>query len=237
MKRIFRIAAAAMLIAGAGPAVAENPRSAATAVPGWEAVGRLNIAGSSMCTGSLIAPDLVLTAAHCLFDLKTGSRVSAHRIKFEAGLNGRKAKARRMVAKAVIHPAYRHFGSRRDQTSYDLAVLRLDSPISSAEIRPLLVAAAPLRGDSVDVMSYSLGRATRPSLQKGCEVLAAKQETLVMTCRVEHGASGSPVRQRRPGAAPQLGSVVTAKAQLGSRRVSLAAAFSQALQDLIRRAG
>ena len=33
---------------------------------GWEAVGRLNIGGTGFCTGALIAPDLVLTAAHSL---------------------------------------------------------------------------------------------------------------------------------------------------------------------------
>ena len=30
---------------------------------GWEAVGHLDVAGKGFCTGALIAPDLVLTAA------------------------------------------------------------------------------------------------------------------------------------------------------------------------------
>ena len=30
----------------------------------WEAVGRLDIDGKGFCTGTLIAPDLVLTAVH-----------------------------------------------------------------------------------------------------------------------------------------------------------------------------
>ena len=33
---------------------------------GWEAVGRLDQEGVGFCTGTLIAPDLVLTAAHCV---------------------------------------------------------------------------------------------------------------------------------------------------------------------------
>ncbi|MGB7242579.1 MAG: trypsin-like serine protease [Sulfitobacter sp.] len=33
---------------------------------GWEAVGRLDTKNGGFCTGTLIAPDLVLTAAHCV---------------------------------------------------------------------------------------------------------------------------------------------------------------------------
>lgn len=52
---------------------------------GWEAVGRLNIGGTGFCTGALIAPNLVLTAGHCLFDKKTGERIDHTRVEFLAG--------------------------------------------------------------------------------------------------------------------------------------------------------
>lgn len=52
---------------------------------GWQAVGRLNLGSRGFCTGSLIAPDLVLTAAHCLYDKETGARVADQDIEFLAG--------------------------------------------------------------------------------------------------------------------------------------------------------
>ena len=42
---------------------------------GWEAVGRIELGDRGFCTGALIADDLVLTAAHCLFDKDTGARI------------------------------------------------------------------------------------------------------------------------------------------------------------------
>ena len=48
----------------------------------WEAVGRLELAGKAFCTGALIAPDLVLTAAHCLYDPTTGAEIPVEDIQF-----------------------------------------------------------------------------------------------------------------------------------------------------------
>lgn len=237
MKRLLAAVAAAIISGASFGAPAEAQSARVSAVPGWEAVGRLNISGRNMCTGSLIAPNLVLTAAHCLYNPQTGQAVNPRTIKFEAGLNGRRAKAERQVVKAVIHPGYRHRWSDRSEPGSDIAVLRLNKPISASEVRPFALAAAPLPGDSVDVLSYSMQTSTRPARERGCTILSSRSETLVTSCKVDYGASGSPVLQIVPGQAPRLVSVISAKAQMGRRPVSLATSLDGSLWALMRRAG
>jgi V8-like Glu-specific endopeptidase len=190
-----------------------------------------------MCTGTLVAPNMVLTAAHCLYDQATGRQVAPSSIVFEAGLDRGRAVAERAVAKTVVHPEYRFRKAGQAQIGFDIAVLRLEQPISNREIKPLKVAGIPQRGDAVGVISYTYRKSNSPSLEERCHVLAKQVETLVMSCNVEFGASGAPVLSVRNGTAPQLVSVISAKAAMGNRRVSIGTAFGRTLQAMLRRAG
>ena len=51
----------------------------------WSSVGKIYNSARSSCTGSVIAPDKVLTAAHCLFNRATSP---TGRITFSLGLQG-----------------------------------------------------------------------------------------------------------------------------------------------------
>lgn len=236
MKQLLAVVAACLTLGMPGGASAQDA-TGSRAATGWEAVGRLNISGRNMCTGALIAPNLVLTAAHCLYDPNSGRAVNPKSIRFEAGLNGRYAKAARQVVKAVVHPQYVFRPVGDAQVGHDLAVLRLDRPISTEHIQPFATSSQAARGDAVGVMSYSYEHRDRPNWQQPCHVLARKGKTMVMTCRVEYGASGSPVFEVTPGRAPRLVSVISAKAAMGNRRVSIGTAIDNSLWELVQRAG
>lgn len=237
MRLLLGAVAACLSLGLPGLGKAADRNNGFKAVPGWEAVGRLNISGRSMCTATLVAPNMVLTAAHCLYDQNSGRKVLPGSIVFEAGLNNGRAKAERSVAKAVIHPQYRFNSTGSAQIGFDIAVLRLSKPISSGQIQPFQVAGIPRKGDAVGVMSYTYRKANSPSLEQPCHVLAKQVETLVMSCKAEFGASGAPVFSVHGGRVPQLVSVISAKAAMGNRPVSIGTAFGQTLQSMMRRAG
>ena len=190
-----------------------------------------------MCTGALIAPDIVLTAAHCLYDPQNGRAINPQRIVFEAGLDHGRAMATRAVVRAVQHPGYHHSRRGPDHAGVDLAVLKLDKPISARLIKPLIPHARPDTGDAVGVISYTHLQRNTPILQHPCEVLARKNDTLVTNCEVEFGASGAPVFAVQGGAQPRLVSVISAKAAMGNRPVSVGTILDRTLQVLLDGAG
>lgn len=57
----------------------------------WNAIGQVNVGGyrtSTRCTGTLIASDIVLTAAHCVIDHRRQSAFPLHDIHFLVGVRG-----------------------------------------------------------------------------------------------------------------------------------------------------
>ena len=104
---------------------------------GWEGVGLLNIAGRATCTAVMIRPDLVLTAAHCLYDADKKRQYEPRQIEFRAGWRDGKAVARRYGKRAVVHSGYQNDGSlTADQVRNDVALLQLADPILSTHADP-----------------------------------------------------------------------------------------------------
>ena len=200
---------------------------------GWEGVGRLNIGYGGMCTGALIAPRLVLTAAHCMIDQQSGRTVSAREVTFLAGWRNGRASASRKVRRAVIHPKYEYTGPGGElKVANDLALLELDSEIRLAHIQPFKTASRPRKGASVGVVSYAHDRRNSLSLQEVCHVLARRSGALVLSCDVDFGSSGAPIFAEIDGE-PQIVSVVSAKAMVQGRKVSLGTNLTKPLDELM----
>lgn len=193
---IFRVVSALLLILNGVPATAGDTGldrlTMREELFGWEAVGRLDIGTRAFCSGVLIAPDLVLTAAHCLSDARDLGRVDD--IVFRAGARDGEDVAAVAGKRAVIDPGYDPTAQISAETiTHDVALLELATPISTAIASPFLLRDLPPAGSEVSIVSYGQGRQKAPSRQAACSVLGRQDALLVFNCDVTFGSSGAPV--------------------------------------------
>lgn len=129
--------------------------------------------GGELCSGALVAQDLVLTAAHCLTD-KASYRV--------VGV-GRSFKPQRVNVVAIaIHPTFVAGTTPRTQPGIDLALLKLAHPFGP-DFRPfdLRAAGAIGEGDTVTVAGFGV---LSERLKNSARVLRQTQLLAVGTVQV-----------------------------------------------------
>ncbi|WP_298858613.1 trypsin-like serine protease [uncultured Sulfitobacter sp.] len=202
----------------------------------WKAVGRLDMEDVGYCTATLIAPDIVLTAAHCAFDA-SGNQLQPERLTFRAGYRQGRVEAERKVVQVAMPDAYQYKSKDTvTRIANDVALLRLKSPVPTHVISPFVVEPRILNQGEVTVVSYGRGRSTLPSLQATCAVLRSFKGVMVMNCDTTFGSSGAPVF-RREGTQIRIASVISGYAHIrGVRRttgMSLPALVSQLKAKLV----
>jgi V8-like Glu-specific endopeptidase len=209
--------------------------SGATEARQWRAVGRLDT-GVSFCSATLIAPDLVLTAAHCVFHPDTHAPLNPEDFTFLAGLRNGRAEAIRQVRRAMVPSDYVHErGPELDMIGRDLALLQLRQPISPTSITPIGAAEGRARDGRVTVVSYGRDRENYASIEEGCEILARRGAVRSLNCSVVQGASGSPVLRVNQGRAEVI-AVMSASGNVDGEDISLAVMLDGQMADLLAQA-
>jgi len=174
---------------------ADDRRSCPVMGRPWTAVGQIEVvdgSGMFICTGTLIAPDKVLTAGHCVWNVKRNA--------FYFNLNF--APGRYRQGASYVSP----FGSiqwksvtvfdafKRNPGTWDLAVVTLQKPVGRAA-GTLPVGGGCLRNTKLTLTGYPQDKARGTCTMSSCTVPVAACGTMVSPhhCDTVPGMSGAPL--------------------------------------------
>ncbi|MEQ8403640.1 MAG: trypsin-like serine protease [Oceanicaulis sp.] len=165
-----------------------------TAAYPWRVIGTANFEIGGTCTASLVAPDVLITAAHCISE--EGRLDASGEFVTGAGLPGGARRAR--IVDYYIDPRWNEAefdaGDAIDGT--DWALLRIDRPLGDA-LGHLGVYAPGANAPSVDMTlrqaGYSWDTGAHLSGNLECQVVELfSDNTLAHDCDTTRGDSGSP---------------------------------------------
>jgi protease YdgD len=165
----------------------------------WNAIGRVNVP-HGFCTGTLVGPAEVLTAAHCLRHPRQGRIYAPDEVHFVAGWRRGAwvAHARATGFRLAPDLAFDRDGLPT-RLEADWAVLRLERALLDLDLlQPLAVgwpARAGGRGDGAQLLGYAQDRPHLPVRMAPCPVEApgARPGLVLHGCVASQGLSGAPL--------------------------------------------
>lgn len=212
-------AAVTVLALAGGPmqsqsVIGQMPMTQAQQAP-WQAIGQITYGaptGGAICTATLVAADLVLTAGHCVS--VNGVPMLASSIQFAAGWRAGSSSAVRHGVKIILAapPPGKAPGMMQD-----VALMVLDAPIDAKLIRPLSLAPQDQLAEHYRFIGYRRDAPEIVQHHDTCALAAAQPGVLVLTCPVVSGNSGAPVLVQRQGEW-QVAAVMVAQSNGGDVR-------------------
>ncbi|MGB5559952.1 MAG: trypsin-like peptidase domain-containing protein [Paracoccaceae bacterium] len=221
----FAIILALVVLALPGSAPAQD------IAPDLRGIGLIELGTKGGCTGTLIEPDLVLTAAHCLVSGDKNKKLKATDFYFHpttiTGHPGEGFKGQVMA----VHPVYLLPGLTYDRRiPRDLGLLRLERPVPADLATPIPPGGAELFNDRGFVMAFRGPKSV--ARQRICQPFALHEGLLTLGCEVMSGESGSPFFVLRDGA-PAVVSVVSSRTSSGHQPLALSAELASGLPGLL----
>ncbi len=183
----------------------------------WSAIGKINDSVGGSCTGVAVQRNEVLTAAHCIFNQRTGNFLHPSSLHVLFGYHRGDYTVHARVERYILGPGYDP-AKKAESIASDWAMLTLTEPLP-ASIRPLQLSEwVPAAGASLAIAGYGRSRSHIMTGDEDCRVLSAPAEPdlIAHNCSVAYGMSGAPLLASQGDAFVVVGIQVAAASRDGS---------------------